>query len=84
MPQPPDDDGQPSTAATDSFVPAKRFEGARPGWIFQRGASGVGYYRDEASAADSKDTPRIFVNGKQVAVLPAQPASVPAAAGYAA
>ena len=37
--------------AVDGFVPATSFQGARLGFVFQRGDSGVGYYRDSAAAA---------------------------------
>ena len=33
--------------STASFIPAERFEGAKPGYAFRNGESGNGYYRDE-------------------------------------
>lgn len=36
------------------FVPAREFSGARDGFVFKKGAQGVGYYEDKAlSSADS-------------------------------
>ena len=34
------------------FAPSLAFDGARPGWIFTSGPSGVGYYRDAPLPAD--------------------------------
>ena len=34
---------------TEDFAPAAHFEGGRPGWIYQRGPRGLGYYRDAAA-----------------------------------
>ena len=39
-----------AAATQDSFIPAARFAGARPGWTFKAGPQGVGYYRDESAA----------------------------------
>lgn len=33
------------------FVPARRFDGAKPGYFFSSGPEGVGYYRDSRQAA---------------------------------
>ena len=37
----------PAAAIPGIFEPAARFEGGRPGWMFQRGPLGLGYYRDK-------------------------------------
>ena len=60
--------------AVDGFVPATSFQGARLGFVFQRGDSGVGYYRDSAAAAAQ----RVIVNGKEIRTMPEQaPATQP-------
>jgi ribosome biogenesis protein BMS1 len=43
-------EGGPGAAAA-AFTPSAAFAGARPGFVFQRGAEGVGYYRDEGPEA---------------------------------
>jgi len=35
------------------FVPAKKFSGSRPGFVFQKGPRGLGYYPDPAGAKPS-------------------------------
>ena len=58
--------------AVDGFVPATSFQGARLGFVFQRGDSGVGYYRDSAAAQ------RVIVNGQEIRTMPEQaPATQP-------
>ncbi|PRW61313.1 beta-catenin 1 [Chlorella sorokiniana] len=44
---------EPSGAA--AFVPAARFLGARPGYYFSKGPSGLGYYPDSRQAAAQAD-----------------------------
>ena len=39
-----------------SFVPARTFEGVRPGYVFRSGAEGLGYY-NEADAATASAHP---------------------------
>ena len=43
---------QPSLPRRDAFEPAGAFAGARLGWVFQRGAQGLGYYCDRAMLAE--------------------------------
>lgn len=56
----------------DGFVPAPRFAGARPGFVFKKGPSGVGYYRD--------DGPFARRSAAAAAAAPAAPSTQPAAA----
>ena len=37
----------------DDFVASSKFTGARPGYIFRTGSSGVGYYRDNPLSSTS-------------------------------
>jgi len=39
-------DGDDGVPADDGFSPAARFAGARAGFVFKKGESGLGYYRD--------------------------------------
>lgn len=39
-----------TTSIRRPFLPTKQFEGARPGYVFQLGKSGLGYYVDKTSA----------------------------------
>lgn len=56
--------------AAAAFIPSKKFSGAKAGYIFKKGAKGVGYYRDpNASAGVPVSTP-----------LAPAPAPAPAAA----
>jgi ribosome biogenesis protein BMS1 len=52
LPGPPD--GGSDGEQEDGFETAARFAGARPGWVFKKGPSGVGYYRDDGSSAAVK------------------------------
>lgn len=36
-----------NTSSSRPFIAAKRFDGARPGYVFQLGKSGLGYYTDK-------------------------------------
>merc|ERR1719240_102988 len=38
-----------SSAFSQAFLPAKGFEGAKPGYVFKKGGRGLGYYRDGAA-----------------------------------
>lgn len=44
-------EGEGAEAAGEGFAPAAVWAGARPGWVFKRGASGQGYYLDAGPAA---------------------------------
>jgi len=59
-----------AAAANAPFVAAKKFGGAKAGYVFKKGAQGVGYY------ADVKPTPTI---GKKGALAPAGAAGAAAA-----
>ena len=39
-------------AKSEDFVAAKQFAGARGGYVFRKGDSGVGYYKDVLPAVD--------------------------------
>ena len=54
-----------ASSTHDDFEAAASFEGPRPGWIFQSGPQGVGYYRDASHTTSH---------------APAKPAAAPAAA----
>ena len=41
------------SASVEPFVPSASFAGARPGYVFKRGESGVGYYLDGAAISGS-------------------------------
>lgn len=56
---------QPSSIAGD-FVPAAAFAGARAGYVFTRGAQGVGYYKDTTSAGHVQQEPQQSQQGNGV------------------
>jgi len=58
--------GPPPTPQVEGFFPAERFEGAQRGYIFGRGAAGLGYYPDQhGGLARSSPLPgRVGPDGK--------------------
>ena len=77
MPPPPEPEDGPTDgdapSSSDGFEPSRSFAGARPGWVFQRGPLGVGYYRDGddcgGGGGRGPAAARVVVNGREVAVL---------------
>ena len=52
-----------STSASGlAFMPSKNFSGARPGYVFKKGALGLGYYRDHLPKA-TKSKPGLKPSG---------------------
>lgn len=45
-----------SAATTAAFIPSTTFSGARSGYVFKAGPSGVGYYIDKGPMATPSDT----------------------------
>jgi hypothetical protein len=76
-----------AAAAARPFVAAATWAGARPGYVFGRGAQGQGYYADRGGGSTSAAAPapaaevrrvresRVFVYGCAADCLPAAPAA---------
>ncbi|KAH8049844.1 hypothetical protein JL720_15518 [Aureococcus anophagefferens] len=47
---------EPAAAADADFEPAGAYAGSRPGFVFTRGAKGLGYYRDAVAALQRDDS----------------------------
>eukprot|EP00035_Acanthoeca_spectabilis_P001200 m.78440 g.78440 ORF g.78440 m.78440 type:complete len:148 (+) comp10711_c0_seq2:198-641(+) len=41
--------------ASEEFIPAAQFDGAKPGYMFQMGTKGLGYYVDKKQRKDQGD-----------------------------
>ena len=50
-----------------SFIPADTFSGARPGYAFQTGSQGTGYYRDAVGAAAVSRSRRMAIGAGELA-----------------
>jgi len=67
--------GGATDAGGDDFVASADFAGARPGFVFQSGPRGVGYYREGANAAaaaagDVEGTPSAAASGARHSHMP--------------
>ena len=62
--------------STASFIPAERFEGAKPGYAFRNGESGNGYYRDEGGGGPAE---RMYSHLASLGHMPSIGASADAA-----
>jgi tetratricopeptide (TPR) repeat protein len=49
-----DEDEEEADASTASFISSKTFDGKKTGYVFQNGASGIGYYRDSMNKQKPK------------------------------
>ena len=49
LPKPPEVSASGRAAGGADFIPAATFSGAKPGYVFQAGSAGMGYYRDGAN-----------------------------------
>ena len=54
QPMPMSEEPSVSSGSTASFIPAERFEGAKPGYAFRNGESGNGYYRDDGGGGPAE------------------------------
>ena len=72
------------SAAVEGFTPCLRFEGARPGKVFKRGAAGVGYYDEPSAAAPAVPAGEAKPAAKKVSFSGEAAAAAPAAAPPAA
>ena len=71
------------SSGSASFIPAERFEGAKPGYAFRNGESGNGYYRDEKApgyGAENEAYSPIGRGGAAAAEPPPTAATPPPAA----
>lgn len=59
----------PAASAGDAdFIPSAAFAGARPGFVFQAGARGVGYYREGTAAAAAATSGGIMATANGIAL----------------
>mmetsp|Transcript_5357 Transcript_5357/g.11731 ORF Transcript_5357/g.11731 Transcript_5357/m.11731 type:complete len:1130 (-) Transcript_5357:373-3762(-) len=56
------------TAANEqqAYIPAKRFQGAKPGMVFKKGPKGLGYYLDENAGSSAQGTGAVKVAGSEL------------------
>jgi U3 small nucleolar RNA-associated protein 14 len=59
------------TAASKTFIPAKKFQGMKKGYMFTKGSRGVGYYAENESHKINKVGPALAVtDGAELKKLP--------------